>query len=131
MQQKLSVAVPRILLGLIYFVFGLNFFLHFIPQNGPQPQGAAAAFAGGLFQAGYFFPFLKTIEVIFGLLLILGWFTPLALVILMPISIHILLFHAILAPSGFTVGLALLIFALNLFLAWPYRSAYAPLFKRK
>ena len=131
MKNTLSITIPRIVLGLIYFVFGLNFFLHFIPQSGPAPEGAAAAFTGGLFQSGYFFPFLKSVEVVFGLLLLLGWLVPLSLVVLMPISVNILLFHLLLAPAGFPVILSLLIVILNLFLAWHYRNYYIQLFKVK
>ena len=90
--NKLYVRAARIALGLIYFIFGLNFFLHFIPGSG-QPEGRAAAFIGGLFQSGYLFPLLKVIEVVSGAMLILGLFTSLILVILMPITLNILLFH--------------------------------------
>jgi hypothetical protein len=55
-QYKVKTAA-RLLLGAIFFVFGLNGFLHFIPQ--PPPTGLAAVFAGGLGASGYFFPLLK------------------------------------------------------------------------
>ncbi|MFI5154662.1 MAG: DoxX family membrane protein [Chitinophagales bacterium] len=122
-----AVGTARIFLGLIYFVFGLNFFLHFIPGSA-QPEGKAAAFVGGLFQSGYFFPMIKAIEVLAGALLILGFFTPLLLVILMPITINILLFHTALAPGGFPTTLSLLMIITHLFLAWSYRNHYKPLF---
>lgn len=122
-----AVIAARILLGLIYFVFGLNFFLHFIPGSA-QPEGKAAAFVGGLFQSGYFFPMIKVIEVLAGALLLLGFFTPLLLVILMPITINILLFHTALAPGGFPTGLSLIMLITHLFLAWAYRNHYKPLF---
>lgn len=131
MKNNLSIVAPRVLLGLIYFVFGLNFFLHFIPQSGPAPVGAAAAFTGGLFQSGYFFPFLKSLEVVFGLLLLIGWLVPLSLIVLMPISVNILLFHLLLTPAGFPVVLSLAIVVLNLIVAWHYRNYYLQLFKVK
>ena len=118
----------RVVLGLIYFVFGLNFFLQFLPPQ-PQPEGVVAAFTGGLFQSGYFFPFLKGIEVIAGVLLLIGFFVPLTLVVLAPISVHILLFHAVLVPAGTPMGIVIL--ALNLYLAWVYRDHFKPLFERK
>jgi hypothetical protein len=117
-------------LGLIYFVFGLNYFLHFIPNSG-QPEGKAAAFVGGLFQSGYFFPELKLIEVIAGGLLLLGFYTPLVLVILMPITLNILLFHSILEPGSFPIGLSVLMLLLQLFLAWNYRDHFRPLFRSR
>ena len=126
--KSISVIVTRTLLGLIYFVFGLNFFLNFLPTP-PSHGGAADAFAGGLFQSGYFFPMLKGLEVVFGVMLLIGAFVPLALVILMPISLNILLFHAFLAPDS--VALSLIIILLHVFLAWAYRDYFKQLFLRK
>jgi uncharacterized membrane protein YphA (DoxX/SURF4 family) len=121
------VQTARIALGLIYFVFGLNFFLHFIPGSA-QPAGRAAAFLGGLFQSGYFFPLIKVIEVFSGAMLIVGFFTPLILVILMPITLNILLFHTVLAAGGFPTGLSIFMMLIHIFLAWSYRGQYRHLF---
>jgi len=118
----------RVLLGLVYFVFGLNFFLHFLPDQ-PQPEGAAGAYLGGLFQAGYFFPLVKVIEVVAGALLLAGFFVPLATAVLAPISLHIFLYHTILAPAGAPIGILVLI--LNVFLAWAYRDNFKALFQSK
>ena len=74
--KSVSAITARIVLGLIYFVFGLNFFFHFIPMP-PSAGSASDAFMGGLFQSGYFFPMLKGIEVISGALLLIGIFVPL------------------------------------------------------
>jgi uncharacterized membrane protein YphA (DoxX/SURF4 family) len=115
--------VARILLGLIFFVFGLNGFFHFIPQ--PPPPPAAGAFAGALFATGYFFPLLKTVETLSGLALLAGRFVPLALTLLAPIVVNIFFFHAFLHPGG--IALALVVLVLEIFLAWSYRSAFAPL----
>jgi len=119
--------VPRVLLGLIFFVFGLNGFLHFIPQ--PPPTGQALAFVSGVGATGYFFPLLKGTEVLAGLVLLANRFVPLALTVLAPIVINILAFHLFLAPSG--VGLAVLLVALELVLAWFHRETFAPMLKAK
>lgn len=126
--KSISVVAARIVLGLIYFVFGLNFFFHFIPTP-PSSGGPADAMAGGLFQSGYFFPMLKTLEVIFGALLLTGFFIPLTLVVLMPITLNIFLFHAFLTPENYIMGLVML--AIHLFLAWSYRNNYRELLIRK
>jgi putative oxidoreductase len=127
--KSLSVITARVVLGLIYFVFGLNFFLHFLPTP-PSAGGPADAFLGGLFQSGYFFPMLKGIEVVLGGLLLIGLFVPLALVILMPISLNILLFHAFLTPpADATMGIVIVL--VHLYLAWSYRDYYKPLFNLK
>lgn len=122
--KSILVIMARLLLGLIFVVFGFNFFFQFI--KAPPFVGIAGTFVGGLFQSGYFFKFLKVIEVLSGLLLLIGWFTPLVLIVLFPISLNILLFHAFLAPAG--IPFAGIIIVLHLFLAWSYRNYYKPLF---
>jgi len=126
--MKIAVLIARILLGLIYFVFGLNFFLHFIPMPAPT-KDAAGAFEGGLFGAGYFFPFMKVVEIVSGLFLLLNRYTPLFILVVFPITLNIFLFHAVLAPSGLTTAAPMLIF--NLFLAFAYRKYYTSIFVAK
>jgi putative oxidoreductase len=121
--------ITRVLLGLIFFVFGLNGFLNFIPVPPDLPEGLKA-FTGGLMASRYFFPFLKGTEVICGLLLLSGAFVPLALVVLAPIIINIFLTHAFLAPSG--LPMAVVIGALEIYLAFfasPYKEIVRQLFR--
>ena len=126
--KSVSVVTARILLGLIYFVFGLNFFLHFLPT--PPPNGGIAdTFTGGLFQSGYFFPMLKGLEVVLGALLLMGLFVPLSLVVLAPISINILLFHAFLSPENTVMGIVIVV--IHAYLTWAYRDYFKPLLERK
>ena len=113
----------RVLLGLSFFVFGLNFFFHFLPSPAPPP--AAGAFAGALFASGYFFYLLKTFEILSGVALLSGRFVPLALTVLAPIIVNIVAFHAFLFPSGLALPVVLLL--LELYLAWCYRDAFRPL----
>ncbi len=114
--------VARVVLGLAFFVFGLNGFLHFIPQ--PPPPPAAGAFAGAMFATGYFFPLLKGTEVIAGLLLLSNRFVPLALAVLAPVLINIVAFHLFLEPPA-TLTLPLVLMALELYLARSYRDAFS------
>src|ERR1700682_5528028 len=116
--------VGRVLLGLIFFVFGLNGFLNFLPQPSNVPEGALA-FAGALFKTGYMFPLLKGTEVIVGALLLSNRFVPLALALVAPIVVNIFAFHAFLAPAG--LGLAAVIVGLEVYLAWAYRDAFRPM----
>jgi uncharacterized membrane protein YphA (DoxX/SURF4 family) len=126
--MKLSSRLPtvaRVLLGLVFLVFGLNGFLHFLPQ--PPPPARALGFFGGLASAGYFFPLLKGTEVLAGALLLAG-FVPLALTLLAPIIVNIVAFHTFLAPGNWpVVGLVL---ASEIYLAVVHREAFAPLFAR-
>jgi hypothetical protein len=115
----------RFLMGLMFFVFGLNGFLHFIPQpKTPMPEGAAA-FAGALMQTGYMFPLVMGTQVIVGTLLLLNRFVPLALALIAPIIVGIVTFHIFLAPSGLIM--AGVVLALELYLAWTYRKAFRPM----
>ena len=114
----------RLLLGLVFLVNGLNGFFNFLPM--PTPPPAAAAFAGALFQTGYFFPMLKGIEVVAGAMLLAGVLVPLTLTVLAPIVVNIMAFHLFLAPAG--MALALIVLALEVHLAWAYRKVFAPLF---
>jgi uncharacterized membrane protein YphA (DoxX/SURF4 family) len=117
--------IARVLLGAVFVVFGLNGFLHFLPQPPAPPR--AMAFAGALAGSGYFFPLLKATEVIAGALLLLG-FVPIALVLLAPIVVNIVAFHLFLAPGNYAVvGLVL---GAEIYLAVVHRAAFAPLFAR-
>ena len=121
--MNVAIVTARILLGSIFVVFGLNGFLQFLPQPAmPQP---AVAFFGGLAASGFMLPTLFATQVVGGALLLLGM-VPLALVILAPVVVHIVEFHVFLAPAG--LPLAVVVAALELFLAWTHRSAYRPLF---
>ncbi len=115
----------RVLMGLIFFVTGLNGFLNFLPQpSTPMPDGAVA-FAGALLKTRYMFPLIMGTQLIVGALLLLNRFVPLALALIAPIVVNIFAFHAILAPAG--VGLGVVIVALEAYLAWTYRNAFRPM----
>jgi uncharacterized membrane protein YphA (DoxX/SURF4 family) len=116
-------SIARVVLGLIFFVFGLNGFLHFLPQ--PPMSGPPADFAGALFATGYMFPLIKGTEVLAGILLLSNRYVPLALAILAPVVVNIVAFHAFLAPAGLAIPIVVL--ALELYLARSYRDAFAPM----
>jgi uncharacterized membrane protein YphA (DoxX/SURF4 family) len=119
--------IARVALGLIFFVFGLNGFFHFLPQPPAPPR--AMAFAGALFASGYFFPLLKAVEVAAGALLLAGALVPFALTLLAPIIVNIVAFHLFLAPGNYAVvGIVL---AAEIYLAVVHRAAFAPLFARR
>ncbi|GIX42053.1 MAG: hypothetical protein KatS3mg129_1786 [Leptospiraceae bacterium] len=125
--MKIAVLVARILLGLIFFVFGLNGFFHFLPQ--PQMGDEAAKFMMGLAGSGYFFPFLKICETLSGALLLAGVYVPLALLILSPIVVNIFLFHLFLDHAGLPI--AILLVVLMIFLGYAYREYYKSIFTHK
>lgn len=122
-----AATVARIVVGLTFFVFGLNGFFNFIPA--PPHEGAAGAFLGGLAASGYFFPFLKATETIAGAALLANRYVPLALAVLAPVVLNIFAFHIALEPSSAAVAIVLL--GLQVFLAWSYRAVYRPMLAAK
>ncbi|MDE1170167.1 MAG: hypothetical protein PW734_03000 [Verrucomicrobium sp.] len=114
-------ALPRILLGVLFTVFGLNGFFHFIPA--PEMSGDAGAFMGAIFHSGYF-AVIFACQLIGGVLLLLGRFVPLGLVFLGPVLVNILAFHATMAPSGAGPGIACTV--LWLIVAYQKRALLAP-----
>lgn len=117
--------VARIGLGLVFATFGFNKLVPFLPQ--PHVSGAPAQFFGALFATGYMIPLIAVTEIVAGLLLLRGRFVPLALTLLAPVIVNILAFHVFLAPAGLAVPA--LVLALELYLAWTYRDAFAPMLK--
>jgi uncharacterized membrane protein YphA (DoxX/SURF4 family) len=117
--------IGRVLMGLMFFVFGLNGFFNFIPQpKDPVPENAMA-FVGALMATGYMLKLIKGTEVLVGVLLLANRFVPLALAFIAPVIVNIVAFHTILAPSG--APMAYVILALELYLAWCYRNAFRPM----
>ncbi len=121
--MKAAALVARLLLGLVFTVFGLNGFVHFIPNM--QMPDRAMAFLAAMGATGYMLPLLFATQVVGGALLLVGRFVPLALALLAPVIVNIALFHAFLAPGGIPV--AIVVVLLELFLAWTHRDAFAPM----
>lgn len=115
----------RILLGLVFFVFGLNGFLHFLPQ--PPMPGKAGELLGAMVGSGYLMLLVKATETAAGALLLSNRFVPVALALLAPVVVNIVAFHAVLAPSGIAVPLVVL--GLELYLAYAYRDAFSPMLR--
>ena len=121
--MKIATIIARILLGLIFAVFGSNAFLHFIPM--PPMSGFAGQFIGSMYNTGYL-QVIAVLEVIGGLLLLVGRYVPLGLTLLGPIIVNVALFHTIMDRSGIVTAVVVsLLFA---FLLWSYRRAFAGIF---
>ncbi len=118
--MKVVALIARILLGLVFFVFGLNGFLHFIPA--PPPPGVAGVFAGILISTHYFYV-VSGLQVVGGALLLVNRFVPLALTLLAPIIVNIFLFHALMEPHGLPMAMVVVILWGILF--WRHKQAFA------
>ena len=123
--MKYVIVIVRVLLGLLFVVFGSNGFLHFIPM--PEMHGQAGAFITALASSGYFYV-IALLQVLGGLCLLLGArFVPLGLTLLGPVIVNIVLYHVFLEPDG--LAMSLVISALALFLLWIYRFKFPAIFQ--
>jgi putative oxidoreductase len=104
--MKIASLIARIFLGLIFLVFGLNGFLHFIPM--PPPTGVAGQFFASIFVSHYWVVIFG-VQVLGGLLLLLNRFVPFALVILGPVIVNIFFFHALMAPAGVPLAIVVVV----------------------
>jgi len=123
--MKIATIIARSLLGLIFVVFGSNMFLHFIPMP-PPPEGPAREFMTALFLSHYLYV-VGAFQVVGGVLLFTGRWTPLGLALVGPVIVNILCFHALMAPAG--LPMAIVVTLLALFLLWCHRGNFAGLVK--
>ncbi|HEY6215379.1 MAG TPA: hypothetical protein VIW74_01870 [Pyrinomonadaceae bacterium] len=124
--MRIVALIARLLLGLIFLVFGLNGFLQFL--NMPMPTGLAGQFMGALFLSHYLWV-IAGLQVIGGVLLLVGRFVPLALVLLGPVIVNILLYHFLLNPAG--IGLALVVTVLWFIVFYAHRQYFSGIFVQK
>lgn len=119
------VMVARILLGLIFAIFGSNKLFRFIDMR--PAEGPAGAFSAALGATGYFLILLGIVEASCGILLLINKYPRLATIALLPVTTNIVLFHLALSPG--TGGAGYLTFVLNLILLVAYKEDYAGMLK--
>ena len=123
--MKIATIIVRVLLGLMFVVFGSNIFLHFIPVP-PQKPSLATDFSKALMESHYIYA-VGFLQVAGGLLLLIGRYVPLGLTLLGPVILNILLLHIFLEPTVLTM--AIVVSVLALFLLWRHRTNFAGLVK--
>lgn len=121
--MQIASLLARILLGLVFTVFGLNGFFHFIPM--PPPSGVAGQFLGALAGSNYILP-IFALQLVGGVLLLVNRYVPLALVLLGPVLFNILLFHTFMAPEGLPLAIVSVLLWTVTFLR--VRQAFAGVF---
>lgn len=122
--MKIAVIILRTLMGLLFIFASSVYFLNLIPV--PEMTGPIKTFNEGLAAAPYFMTLLKTTELVCGILLVTGYFVPLALVLLAPVIVNIFFVHATMAPEGLPT--AIVVVLIEAFLGYAYRKSFAPLF---
>jgi putative oxidoreductase len=128
--MKMVVAGARILLGLIFVVFGLNGFLLFLPPPPPSALPHNAAVFSAVMWATHYTYVPSAAQVLGGLFLLLNRYVPLALVILAGVIVNILTFHITMMPQAL-FPMPILVVILWFITAWPLRGHFAPLLTRK
>lgn len=116
------------LLGLVFVVFGLNYFFNFLPNPQMEEGSPPAMFIGAMYTTG-FLGFVKVLEIIGGALVALPKLRRLGLLIIGPIVVNILAFNIFIAPGGWTQPPVLIVVALSAFLLWAERKSFADLIK--
>jgi putative oxidoreductase len=124
--MKYAFVIARVLLGLVFTVFGLNGFVHFFP-NPPVP-GLAGQFMGALLGSHYYVIAFGT-ELIGGALLLSNRYVPLSLTILGPVIVNILSFHVFLDSKN--IAPAIIVTVLWFVIFSHVRSSFAGLFVAK
>jgi uncharacterized membrane protein YphA (DoxX/SURF4 family) len=125
--MKIASTIARYLLGLIFTVFGLNGFLNFIHQPPPTNPLAIQFFVA--VGASHFAAFFFAMQVLGGLLLLSGYFIPLALTVLAAELYNIVAFHVTLAPASIAPALVACVLWVLVFLE--YRESFNSIFSAK
>ena len=125
--MKIAIIVVRLLMGLMFLFASIVVLLDLMPH--PPMEGNAKTFIEGLEATGYFMTLLKMTELVCGLAFVSGRFVPLATVVIFPITLNILCYHAFVAPEGLPVAIPLMLG--NLFLAFACRKNYQTLLTPK
>ncbi|MDC8005164.1 DoxX family membrane protein [Aureisphaera galaxeae] len=132
--MKIFHIILRVGLGLMLLLFGFNKFFWFLQDFNftgfPEAEHLfnALRYSGPeeVSGKGYIMHLVGLTEVVVGLLLVLKKWVPFALVMLVPISINIVLFHAFVNLPN--IGPAILVAVLNAYLMYKNWDHYRPLF---
>lgn len=125
--MKIVTLIARLLLGMMFLIFGLNGFLGFL-SLGPTPTGLAGQFIGALFLSHYYWV-IAGLQIIGGALLLVDRFVPLALVMLGAVIGNILLYHIFLNHSG--VAFAAVVTVLWLIVFYAKRQYFSGIFVQR
>ncbi len=130
MKSIVLVTVPRVLLGLLFLVSAADGFwwmatgAHFIH---PPTSERGVVFEMALQNSGFFWPLLKSVNLVGGLSLLLNIAPALGLALIAPVMAVIVLFHLAINPQGIPVAVILVV--LGGLLVWAYRERYAGLLR--
>jgi putative oxidoreductase len=125
--MRIAIVIARVLLGLIFVLFGANGLHPFLPM-GPLPTGLAGQFFTVFFQS-HWVMFVAGVQFIGGMLLLVNRYVPLALTLLGPVIVNIILYHVLLTPAA--AHFAVVATILWIFLFYHYRKYFSGIFVQK
>jgi uncharacterized membrane protein YphA (DoxX/SURF4 family) len=129
--MKIATAIAGALLGLMFIAASVMVLFKLGPTPPAPPEGTPVAhFMAGFAPTGYL-TFVKVFELIGGILVAIPKTRNLGLLILGPIIINILAFHAFVERGGLLNPMLIGICLLALFLLWAERKAFAGLVTRQ
>lgn len=129
MKAKLPL-IARVLLGFVMAASGIAGLLGFAKPPPDMPE-RMQLFVTGMTATGYLFPFVKLTETVCGLLLLSGFYVPLALVMLAPVMLNIFFTNAFMMPSGLPIAIVLGLLQVYLSFFSPYSPPIKNLFRAK
>jgi len=122
-----AVLAARVIVGGMFFVFGVNYFLGFLTVPPPPPDSPASAYLK-LLVGSHYLDVVKVLEIVGGAFVLSGRLVPLGLVLLTPVAVNVLLYEIfLLGVAGPGLGLTVLCGLL----VWAYRSHFAAVFAVK
>jgi hypothetical protein len=116
--------ILSVILALPYVVFGPNYWLNYMPM--PPLEGMSGQYAGVLHDSGYM-GLIKILEMAFGLMIMFNFHRPLALILMMPITLNILFFELFIAHQP---GIGIILTVINAVLIYRYRHHYMPIIQK-
>ena len=122
--MKIASTIARYLIALIFIVFGLNGFLHFLPMKPPSSDLAAQFFT--VMSASHYLVVVFALQLVAGVLFLFPRTVPLALIVAGPLIVNILLFHGLMDPGGIAPGLVITVLWFIIF--WQFRAAFDGIF---
>ena len=130
MNSKAVSHIAAALLGLAFITFGINHFFPFLPNPGAPPEGSPPAlFFGALYPTGYL-SFIKAVEIVGGILVLLPLTRSLGLLALGPVVVNIIATHVFLMKGqGLFAPPVLAVCVLSAVVLWTERGRFAALMK--
>ncbi|MDQ6420465.1 DoxX family membrane protein [Paenibacillus sp. LHD-117] len=121
MKKSKLYTILRVVFGFMLVGSGFGMLFGFTTDM-EYPSASATAFMDSMDAAGYFFPFVGVVKIICGLAILLNRYAKAALVVFMPVSVNMAIFHLSL---DFASGIAAyMIIALNTYLLFKNIEGY-------